>query len=104
MHLADPKNGIMGASAVVASTVSHAVGAALSEKLKKKEKFLLQFLETVPWSKAFHECLNFASHNLPVLFLCEDNGLAVHAKANERRSFSFEKLISAFSIDYFETE
>ena len=36
MHLASPEQGVMGASAVVASTISHAVGAALAERLKPK--------------------------------------------------------------------
>jgi len=33
MHMASPKQGIMGASAVVGSTISHAVGAALISSL-----------------------------------------------------------------------
>ena len=34
MHLADPSHNVMGASAVVASTISHAAGAALAETIK----------------------------------------------------------------------
>ena len=34
MHLAAPAQGVIGASALVASTISHAVGAALASKVK----------------------------------------------------------------------
>ena len=34
MHLAAPDFGVMGSSAVVGSTISHAVGAALASKIK----------------------------------------------------------------------
>jgi pyruvate dehydrogenase E1 component alpha subunit len=34
------------------------------------------------------------------LFLCEDNGLAVHTHVKDRQSFDLEKLISAFGIHY----
>ena len=104
MHLADPLNGTMGASAVVASTISHAVGAALAEKIKNEGKiFIAVFGDGAVEQGVLHECLNFASlHSLPVLFLCEDNGLAVHAKSHERRSFCFEKLVNAYSIDYYQ--
>ena len=37
MHLADPSNGIMGASAVVASTISHALGA-LASKIRNENR------------------------------------------------------------------
>ncbi|MBM4231076.1 MAG: thiamine pyrophosphate-dependent dehydrogenase E1 component subunit alpha, partial [Gammaproteobacteria bacterium] len=36
MHLAAPARGVIGASAVVASTIPHAVGAALAAKMKKQ--------------------------------------------------------------------
>jgi TPP-dependent pyruvate/acetoin dehydrogenase alpha subunit len=103
MHLAAPKQGVIGASAVVASTISHAVGAALASKIKgeKNRIFVANFGDGAMEQGVFFESLNFtALHNLPVLFLCEDNGLAVHTHLNDRQSFNLEKLISAFNIDY----
>jgi len=103
MHLAAPKQGVIGASAVVASTISHAVGAALASKIKgeKNRIFVANFGDGAMEQGVFFESLNFtALHNLPVLFLCEDNGLAVHTHLKDRQSFDLEKLISAFSIDY----
>lgn len=103
MHLADPTHGIMGASAVVASTISHAVGAALASKIKNVNSrvFVANFGDGALEQGVFYESLNFAAlHNLPVLFLCEDNELAVHASKSDRQSFNLEKLVESFSIPY----
>ena len=103
MHLAAPKQGVIGASAVVASTISHAVGAALAAKIKGEVNriFVANFGDGAMEQGVFFESLNFAAlHKLPVLFLCEDNGLAVHTHLSDRQSFILEKLISAFGIEF----
>ncbi len=107
MHLASPTHGVMGASAVVASTISHAVGAALATKIKNEtgRVFVANFGDGATEQGAFYESLNFASlHNLPVLFLCEDNGLAVHTKKSERQAFDLETLVKAFSLPFFDLQ
>ena len=105
MHLASPEQGVMGASAVVASTISHAVGAALAERLKpngdSKRVFVSVFGDGATEQGTFFESLNFASiHKLPVLFLCEDNSLAVHTSLADRQSFTLEKVAAAFDVQY----
>ena len=107
MHLAAPQCGIIGASAVVASTISHAVGAALASKIKADEKrvFVANFGDGATEQGVFHESLNFAAlHQLPVLFLCEDNGLAVHTSIQERQAFHLKSLVSAYGIPFFNLE
>lgn len=107
MHLADPSNGIMGASAVVASTISHAVGAALASKIKGENSrvFVAIFGDGAMEQGVFHESLNFAAlHQLPVLFLCEDNGLAVHTFRKERQAFEISKLSAAYGIPFVSIE
>lgn len=106
MHLASPKQGIMGASAVVGSTISHAVGAALISKIKGENKvFVTNFGDGALEQGVLHESLNFASlKQVPVLFLCEDNNLAVHSPKSERQSFSLKTLIDSYDIPYFEIE
>lgn len=105
MHLAAPSFGVMGASAVVASTIPHAVGAALANKLRglaSRNLTVANFGDGAMEQGVFFESLNFASlHNLPVLFLCEDNGLAVHSPKNERQAFELRKLVNSFGILYF---
>ena len=49
--------------------------------------------------------LDFASlHKVPILFLCEDNNLAVHSHKKERQSFSLEKLVGSYGIPFHEIE
>jgi TPP-dependent pyruvate/acetoin dehydrogenase alpha subunit len=103
MHLADPAHGVIGASAVVASTISHAVGSALASKIKGESEriFVANFGDGAMEQGVFYESLNFAAlHQLPVLFLCEDNGLAVHTSRSDRQSFDLEKLVGAFDIPF----
>ena len=104
MHLASPKHGIMGASAVVGSTISHAVGAALISKLKNETRiFVTNFGDGALEQGVTHESLNFASlSKVPVLFLCEDNNLAVHSPKSERQSFSLKSLVQSYNIPFYE--
>ena len=106
MHLASPKQGVMGASAVVGSTISHAVGAALMAKIKNENKiFVTNFGDGALEQGVLHESLNFAAlYKVPVLFLCEDNNLAVHSPKSERQSFSLESLVGSYGIPFFEIE
>ena len=81
MHLAAPEVGFMGASAVVASTIPHAVGAALAaQRLKRTDQVIVvAFGDGATEEGVYHESLNFAGlHKLPLVLLCENNGLAVH--------------------------
>ena len=89
MHLAAPEVGVMGASAVVASTIPLAVGAGLAARIKGEDRLsVVCYGDGATEQGCYHESLNFAAlHQLPVLFLCENNGLAVHAGRAERQSF-----------------
>jgi len=102
MHLACPQNGIIGASAVVASTIPHAVGSALASSIRGESRvFVANFGDGATEQGVFHESLNFASlKNLCVLFLCEDNGLAVHSKVSERQAYQLGKLAKAYKVKY----
>jgi TPP-dependent pyruvate/acetoin dehydrogenase alpha subunit len=103
MHLAAPSRGVIGASAVVASTISHAVGSALASKIKQEADrvFVANFGDGATEQGVFHESLNFAAlHRLPVLFLCEDNGLAVHTDTATRQSYQLEALVTAYGIPF----
>lgn len=107
MHLADPSHNVMGASAVVASTISHAAGAALAERIKPhgapNRLFVPFFGDGATEQGVFFETLNFtALHRLPVLFVVEDNALAVHTSLGDRQAFSLPKVCDSFGIGYFE--
>ncbi len=101
MHLAAPQVGVMGASAVVSSTISLAVGAALANQLRSQASIsVVCFGDGATEQGTYHESLNFASlYRLPTLFLCENNGLAVHATLAERHSYKIHEHARAYGIE-----
>jgi len=109
MHLADPLHNIMGASAVVASTISHAAGSALAERMKiggSPDRLFVPIIgDGATEQGVFFETLNFAAlHKLPVLFVIEDNSLAVHTSVSDRQAFSLPEVSDSFGIVFFEEE
>jgi len=100
MHLAAPEVGLMGCSAVVASTIPHAVGAALAAKIQKQDKVIVAvFGDGATDEGVYHESLNFAAlHQLPVIFVCENNGLAVYSKVSARQAYSILKHAGVYGI------
>lgn len=90
MHLCAPAQGFVSTSAVVASTIPLAVGAALAARYRGTEDVVVaQFGDAAIEEGEFWDSLNFAClHKVRILFVCEDNGLAVHTFARERRGFT----------------
>jgi TPP-dependent pyruvate/acetoin dehydrogenase alpha subunit len=86
MHLVDPEVGMMGTSAVVATGISNAVGAALALRMKKSSAIVACFFgEGAVDEGAFHESINFASlKKLPILFVCENNFYAIYSHVKDR--------------------
>src|SRR5215469_12682757 len=89
MHLAAPDVGMMGSSAVVATNLPHAAGAALAARNRRTDQVIVcAFGDGATEEGVYHETLNFvALMQLPVVLLCENNGLAVHASQKERQSY-----------------
>lgn len=100
MHLCAPEVGFMGTSAIVASTIPHAVGAALAAKRRGSNDLVVAvFGDGAADAGVLHESLNFAAlHSLPVIFVCEDNGLAVHSPKSARQAFSLDQLPKAYGL------
>jgi pyruvate dehydrogenase E1 component alpha subunit len=90
MHLSAPAFGFMGTSAIVGSAIPLAVGAAFAHVYNKNGKVAAVFLgdgaidEGVFWESLNVACLM----KLPVLFVCEDNGYAVHSPASARHGYT----------------
>jgi TPP-dependent pyruvate/acetoin dehydrogenase alpha subunit len=86
MHLVDPSVNMMGTSAVVATGISNAVGAALALKMKKSKAIVVCFFgEGATDEGAWHESMNFASlKKLPILFVCENNLFAIYSHVKDR--------------------
>ena len=101
MHLTAPDVGFMGSSAVVASSIPHAVGAALAARLRKTGQVIITaYGDGATEEGVYHESLNFAAlYDLPVLFVCENNGLAVHAAQAERQGYRTEDQPALYGIE-----
>jgi pyruvate dehydrogenase E1 component alpha subunit len=86
MHLVDPSVNVMGTSAVVATGVSNAVGAALALKMQRSRAIVVCFFgEGATDEGAWHESMNFASlKKLPILFVCENNFYAIYSHVKDR--------------------
>lgn len=86
MHLVDPSVNMMGTSAVVATGISNAVGAALALRMQKRDAVVACFFgEGAMDEGAFHESLNFSSlRKLPILFVCENNNYAIYSHVRDR--------------------
>jgi TPP-dependent pyruvate/acetoin dehydrogenase alpha subunit len=80
MHLVDVAHGVMGASAVVGTTIANAVGYAYALKLQRKNSIVVSFFgDGATDEGVFHESLNFAAlKQLPLIFICENNSYAIH--------------------------
>jgi TPP-dependent pyruvate/acetoin dehydrogenase alpha subunit len=88
MHLIDLEHGVSGTSAVVGTTIANALGAAFAAKLKKLGIVVVVFFGDGAIDEGvYHESLNFASiKQLPIVFICENNGFAVHSRTETRRN------------------
>ena len=87
MHLADTRRGVMGTSAVVATTIPGAAGYAFAMKLRGEPRVVASFFgEGAVEEGVFWETLNFASlKRLPLLLVCENNGYAIHTPLSARQ-------------------
>lgn len=78
MHITDVRVGMLGVNPIVGMGVTHAVGAALSAKVRKTSEVAAAFFgEGGASIGAVHEAMNLAAiWKLPVVFVCENNGYA----------------------------
>lgn len=104
MHLADPDKGFMYSSGIVASCIPVAVGAAYANKVKRNGKVAVVFFGDGATNEGnFWESINLACLlQVPVLFICEDNGLAVHTKGEDRNGYvSLTRILRGFDCEAF---
>ena len=103
MHLIDKDAGIMAAVPIVGSSIPIGVGISWGLKLNKEKNILVIFLgDGATEEGVFQESLDFASlHNLPVLFVCENNHFSVYSHISKRQSRkrNILKIANAIGID-----
>ena len=85
MHLADPSNGFLGTSGIVAAGIPHATGAAWAAQIRKQGQVVLCFFgDGASKQGAFSESLNIASlWKLPIVYVMENNGYNVHTRTEQ---------------------
>jgi TPP-dependent pyruvate/acetoin dehydrogenase alpha subunit len=90
MHLIDKSVGFQGSVPIVAGTVSLAVGNGLAFKIKKSKNISLAYLgDGAVEEGVVHEALNFAKvHEIPILFVVENNFFSSHLHISLRQSCS----------------
>jgi pyruvate dehydrogenase E1 component alpha subunit len=78
MHIADFRIGMLGANGVVGAGIPIAAGAAHAVKLRGGREVVVCFFGDGAVNRGpFLEGLNWARiYDLPILFVCEDNGFA----------------------------
>lgn len=102
MHLCAPECGFMGTSAIVASAIPVAAGAAFANKQNKNGRITAVFFgDGAVEEGVFWETLNLAClMQLPIIFVCEDNGLAVHTFQSQRRGYrSITDIVTQFDCN-----
>ena len=87
MHIVDRDNGFYGSVPIVGATIPLAVGAALAAKMDGGEDIAVSYFgDGASEEGVLHESLNLAaSHNLPVLFVCENNLYSSHLDIQQRQ-------------------
>ena len=87
MHLIDTSVGFMGCTAIVGNTIPIGVGLALSIKQKNADGISVVYLgDAATEEGVFYESINFAVlHELPVLFVCENNFFSVYSPLTVRQ-------------------
>jgi TPP-dependent pyruvate/acetoin dehydrogenase alpha subunit len=78
MHITDLSKGMLGVNPILGMGAPHAVGAALTARVKGTDQVAATFFGDGAASiGAIHEAMNMAAiWKLPVLFICENNGYA----------------------------
>lgn len=102
MHLTYPEKGLVLTSAVVATTIPVAVGAALANQYQGKDDIVAVFFgDGAVEEGAFWESVNFAClKKLKIIFVCEDNGLAIHTPVEKRQGFkSLSEIVKGFDCN-----
>jgi pyruvate dehydrogenase E1 component alpha subunit len=90
-------------TAIVGGLLAPAVGTALALKMQHSDAIVVSCLgDGATEQGVFWEALNFASlHSLPIVWVCESNGLSVHAPIRARQCSPIIDRVRSFRVDCF---
>lgn len=99
MHLVDRDHGFFGATGVVGGNLPLALGNALAARVRDRDEVTVVFFgDGAVQAGHFHESVNLAAlWSLPVIFVCENNGVA---EFTSRAEHSTVELVSDVVAPY----
>lgn len=107
MHLCGPNKGHMGSSAIVGSNIAPVVGSAFAHKYLGRNNISAAFFGDAATDEGvFWESLNVAClMRVPAIFVCENNGLAVHTCNSDRRGYkSIKRIVEQYDCHVVELD
>jgi len=89
-------------TAIVGGLIGAATGVALSAKLAGRDELAVCCIgDGATEQGVFWESLNYAAlHRLPILYICENNRLSVHAPLAARQASPLAHRVRAFGVRY----
>lgn len=102
MHVADMTLGMLGANAIVGASIPIALGSALAHRTLQRSAVAVGFFGDGAMAEGvLHESMNMAAlWNLPLLFVCENNGWAEFSPTSRQFNAPLSGLASAFGIPH----
>jgi TPP-dependent pyruvate/acetoin dehydrogenase alpha subunit len=99
LHITDLSAGMLGANGIVGAGYAIAAGAALHSKIARNGRIAVVFFGDGAITRGtFHEVMNMASlWKLPLLLVCENNGLAQYVYTSQTMVFDN---VSALAANY----
>lgn len=91
MHLASPDNGFMGSVPILGDAIALATGNALAARMRGESSIVaVVFGDGATEEGIFHESLQFAAlKQLPIIYVCENNGISVNTPWETRHPADF---------------
>jgi 2-oxoisovalerate dehydrogenase E1 component len=102
MHVADPALGIFGANGIVGAGLPIAAGAAWALRARQAGQLVIAFFgDGAVATGAFHEAVNLAGlWQLPVVFLCENNGFSEFSRATDQHPVSLGQRAAGYGLPF----
>ena len=104
MHLKDLDNGLEQSNPIVGSGIGFSLGSALASKIKGDDIMTVAYFGDGACEEGIlHESLNLARvQNLPILFICENNGYSCNTKIYRRQwSDDMTRFAKAHGINFY---
>lgn len=100
VHLTHSNKVFFASNAILGESTALAVGSSLSFKMRKMQNVSVSFFGDAAWEEGIiYESLNFAAiHELPTLFVCENNLYSTESPLKVRKSSSSEFIKRAESL------